>query len=205
MQTFSELIDPEGHFLKCFHRSRSTVLVEFSQQPWDTCIPLFLQVEKQTQGHGITCQVPAASQGQSVSGPQACVLLVPGCPTELGRPVPTAGSIPEAAAVFPGISQLWDFSELQNICIKWEKEGYQLLILPIKLKKKKKTGLPWRLSDRVCLPVSIGDPVRALIPEDLACLRAAQPMCYSHQASALEAVLCKRSPLSEKPTPTTRE
>ena len=71
--------------------------------------------------------------------------------------------------------------------------------------KKKKTGLPWRLSDRVCLPVSIGDPVRAPILEDLVCLGAAQPMCYSHQASTLEAVLRKRSPLSEKPTPTTRE
>lgn len=43
---FSELIDSEGHFLKCFRRSRPTALVEFSQQPQYMCIPLILQMDK---------------------------------------------------------------------------------------------------------------------------------------------------------------
>ena len=162
-------------------------------------------MEKQTQGHGITCQVPAASQGQSVSGPQACVLLVPGCPTELGRPVPTAGRASLSSCSFSWYFSALGFLRVTEYLYQVRKGGLPTPYFAHYLKKNKKTGLPWSLSGRVCLPVSIGDPVRALILEDPVCLGAAQPMCYSHQASAPEAVLRKRSPLSEKPTPTTRE
>lgn len=145
--------------------------------------------QTEIQEHGITCQVPTASPGQSVSGPGLCS----------PRPVPTAGRASLRQPQFPPVFLSFGVSQSYRKFLSSEKRrATNSLLCPLK-KNNRKQGFPSG-SEGKSLPASqcrryssIPDPGRSRLPRSSSA-RVPQP-------SSLEAVLRnERSPLSEKAT-----
>ena len=118
MGLFTKLTDSGRHFLKCLRLSRS--IMWFNLTTALRCVhhPHFADGEAETRGVVVTCQVPTASQWQSCEwNPSLCSLYRAWL---VQSPTPGRASLRQLQ-FFPSISQIWEFSELQNCFLIFKK------------------------------------------------------------------------------------